>query len=446
MRLLAIETSCDETAIAIVEYNNSRGLTRINTRTNTDEFQRQSAPARRSLGEGGSSLRKSAFFKVLANLVSSQVKIHEKFGGVVPNLTRREHEKNLVPILIKALKEAGLYGIMNNESRIIRPKTIIHNSKFMIPNILEREIVLQEKFIKYVLPHKKPNIDVIAVTYGPGLAPALWTGVNFAKALSALWQIPLIPVNHMEGHIFSALLRREDSDKRHATSNIENASGYSPARLASQCEAGRLVAIRYPAIALLVSGGHTELHLIKKLGSYRRLGETLDDAAGEAFDKVAKMMNLGYPGGPEISKQAKYGNPHAIQFPRPMLKTNNFDFSFSGLKTSVLYYLRDHKNFSIPDVAASFEEAAVEVLIEKTLHAAKKYKAKTILIGGGVAANKKLRAALQDKITQELPTVKFLTPQLAQTGDNALMIALAAGFGSKKKTPKKIGAEPGLRL
>ncbi|MDP3956631.1 MAG: hypothetical protein Q8P97_01395, partial [bacterium] len=310
MKILAIETSCDETAIAIIEYSNSRGLSRINTRTDADRESSQRVSA--------SSQRKSAYFKVLSNLVSSQVKIHEKFGGVVPNLARREHEKNLVPVLLKALKEADLYQVSSIKYQVSDLK--------IINSILERERVLREKFIKYILPLPKPKIDAIAVTYGPGLAPALWAGVNFGKALSTLWRLPLVPVNHMEGHIFSALLCRKNSDTRPASRAVAKAYGGVRPKLQRGEHATRdkkntggysLVAIRYPAIALLVSGGHTELHLVKKLGKYRRLGETLDDAAGEAFDKVAKMLGLPYPGGPEISKWAEKGNPSAIAFPRP---------------------------------------------------------------------------------------------------------------------------------
>ena len=389
MKILAIETSCDETAIAIIDKKGMRE------------------------------------FCLLANVVSSQVKIHEKFGGVVPNLARREHEKNLVPVLLKALKEAKLL----TKKREIKDQKQVEN----IEKILEREIELKYKFKKYLLPLLKPKIDAIAVTYGPGLAPALWAGVNFGKALAALWQLSLTPVNHMEGHIFSALIKP----------GLKNTSGYLPRGEALR---GSLLTTRYPAIALLVSGGHTELHLVKKLGSYKRLGETLDDAAGEAFDKVAKMLGLPYPGGPEISKLAEKGNPHAIAFPRPMLQTDNFDFSFSGLKTSVLYYIRDHPKYSLADVAASFEEAAVEVLTSKTMRAAKKYKAQTILIGGGVAANKKLRKEFKRKISENLPETELLMPGTKNTGDNALMIALAAAYSDKKNAPKPLGAEPGLRL
>ena len=383
MKLLSIETSCDETAISIIERTGKRD------------------------------------FKILSNLVSSQVKIHEPFGGVVPNLARREHEKNLVPLLIKALRETKLYNTKKNAIG-----TTPHTSYLM----LEREQELQHKFIKYITPLTKPKIDAVAVTYGPGLAPALWAGVNFARALSALWNLPLVPANHMEGHIFSALIGKNKKNNLYS-----------------------LIAPRYPAIALLVSGGHTELHLIKKLGEYKRLGETIDDAAGETFDKVARMLNLKYPGGPEISKHAEIGNPLAISFPRPMIKTNNFQFSFSGLKTSVLYYLRDNPNYELNDVAASFEEAVVETLVTKTFLAAKKYKARTILVGGGVAANKHLRECLLGARPQEHP-MEMLFPNPRETGDNALMIALAALFGKAAKKIKKastrvsVKARPDLRL
>ncbi len=378
MKILAIETSCDETAIAIIE---------------TDP--------------------KSATFRVLANLVSSQIKLHAKYGGVVPNLARREHEKNLVPVLVDALKTAKLYR--PSSKNISVPEKVL--------SLLSRETELQKHFAKELSKIRTPKIDALAVTYGPGLAPALWTGVNFANALSALWKLPLIPINHMEGHIFSSLIKSKPNTNRFS-----------------------LFALHFPAIALLVSGGHTELHLIKKLGRYERLGETLDDAAGEAFDKVAKMLSLPYPGGPAISKAAEKGNPLAIAFPRPLLSHKNLNFSFSGLKTSVLYYLRDHLRFSLPDVAASFEEAAVEVLVEKTIRAAETYHAKTVLLGGGVAANKKLRKRIAEVAGVRLSKTTILLPDLTHTGDNALMIAAAAAFTNKQPAYRELSAESGLKL
>ena len=396
MRILAIETSCDETAVAIIECGDKR----------------------------------PSAVHVLANIVSSQVKLHAKFGGVVPNLARREHERNLVPILIKALMEAKLLS-SKFKSQKSKFKVKSRKSSNVLNSILSREPVLLKNFQKHILPLKKPDIDIIAVTYGPGLAPALWAGVNFAKALGALWNLPVLPINHMAGHLFSALLSAEKTkNKKQITNHKWNRSSKL-----------QILNYKFPAIALLVSGGHTELVLMKSLKNYKIIGETVDDAAGEAFDKVARLLELGYPGGPLISKLAEDGDSGAINFPRPMLDKKNYDFSFSGLKTSVLYYLRDNKNCDEVDVAASFEQAAVDCLVTKTIRAAKNFGAKTILLGGGVAANKKLREELEKKINGELPGAKLFLPTHALTGDNALMIALAAVFAGKKKAPTVVGAD-----
>lgn len=372
MRILAIETSCDETAIAIAEF-------------------------------GGSKIKPS--IKIVSNIVSSQVKIHEKFGGVVPNLAKREHQKNLPLILFRALKESGT----------VRDRQIPKSKLKTVEKMLEREPELLKRFKKYILPLKSPEIDAIAVTYGPGLAPALWVGVNFAKALAYIWNKPLLPTNHMAGHLYSAILQKEG-----------------------------IQSIKFPALALLVSGGHTELVLAKGHGKYKVIGETLDDAAGEAFDKVARILGLKYPGGPEISRLAEKGKPERYKLPRPMIASKDYNFSFSGLKTAVLYFARDHKKFSKPDLAASFEKAAVDVLVSKTIRAVREYKVKTVLFGGGVAANKKLRLDLGRELAKQ--SAKYFFPQLWMTGDNALMIALAAYFAGKKKASGQVGAEANLRL
>lgn len=377
MKILAIETSCDETAISIIESHGSHT---------------------------------SRQFYVLSNIVSSQAKLHAKFGGVVPNLANREHQKNLVPILITALKEAKLYKSQKQK--------ISGALMFQCGEALEREAELA-KIFPIIFKITKPIIDAIAVTHGPGLEPALWVGINFAKALALLWEKPLIPINHMEGHIYSALIHQ--NEKNNSKFKIQN--------------------FEFPALALLVSGGHTELVFIKKNGSYKIIGETLDDAVGEAFDKVAKMLNLGYPGGPVISAYAEKGNARAIAFPRPMIHSANLHFSFSGLKTSVLYYLRDHKKYSREDIAASFQQAAVDVLVAKTKQAIKKYGAKTLIMGGGVSANKKLR----EEIMKSIPDIQIFFPNLSLAGDNALMIALAAFF-RKQKSATSIRADGSLRL
>ncbi len=401
MKILAIETSCDETAIAIVERKG-----------------------------------KSDNFKILAHIVSSQAKLHAKFGGVVPNLASREHQKNLVPILIVALKEAKLY----------RPKRDYYSSTsiYRCIEVLQREQELARRFLS-VFSISAPMIDAIAVTHGPGLEPALWVGINFAKALALLWKKSLIPINHMEGHIFSALIRsmqKKISDFQF----LRRRRIRLRRRISNNFKCYTLHAVRFPALALLVSGGHTELVRIKKLGTYTILGETLDDAVGEAFDKVAKMLNLGYPGGPIISAYAEKGNANAIAFPRPMIHSANFHFSFSGLKTSVLYHLRDLKLKTIShklkaDIAASFQQAAVDVLVAKTKRAIKKYGAKTFIMGGGVAANKKLR----EELAKNISDVHMFFPSLSLTGDNALMIALAAFF-RKQKSAASIRADGSLRL
>lgn len=412
MRILAIETSCDETAIAILEFSGRGPQSQVCVR---------------------------------ANIVASQIALHAKFGGVVPHLAKREHQKNLVPVLLRALSESG----GQNQELGMRLPRRIQNSKFVILNsILEREPELFKQFLQHVVPLPEKNIDAIAVTIGPGLAPALWVGVNFARALGFLWGKPIIPVNHLEGHILTNVLPQTSEFKKQGP-NVKSRIKKSRAAVPGLSEF-KVSGFKFPAIALLVSGGHTELVHISGYGKYRILGETLDDAAGEAFDKVAKMLGLGYPGGPIISKLAEHGNAQAFPFPRPMIAAKNFDFSFSGLKTAVLYTLRDLEKISAKDsadIAASFEQAVVDVLVAKTMRAAKQYRIKTVMIGGGVAANTKLRSVLGTVMRRELPHVAYLLPSVALTGDNALMIAVAAYFGKKKKsTWKALQADANLRL
>jgi len=359
MKILAIETSCDETSIALLECRG--GL-------------------------------KSPKFKVLKNIVSSQIPIHRPFGGVVPNLAKREHIKNL-PLVLRQVFKSKVPGRAGKSQKL--------------------------------------KVDYIAVTVGPGLEPALWTGINFAEALANKLKKLLIGVNHMEGHLYSnwlPLKQQKTTDKRQQTT------------------------IKFPAIALIVSGGHTILLHMTSITKWTKLGETLDDAAGEAFDKVARMLNLPYPGGPEIQKLAAKGNPKAIKFPRPMLNKPGYEFSFSGLKTSVLYYLRDHQSLRPttydlrPDIAASFQQAVVDVLIKKTVRAAKEYKAKSILLCGGVSANKALRETLRTT-AYELRT-NFIVPDFEFNTDNAAMIAAAAYINLLQKNKKrlKIEAQGNLNL
>lgn len=410
MRILGIETSCDETAVAIIEISGSLKEPRV---------------------------------KVLSNIVSSQAKLHAKFGGVVPNLAKREHQRNLVPVLFHAFSKAGF---KSSKFKVKSAKLQFKIKK--LSGILYREPELFARIREYVLPLKPPKIDAIAVTVGPGLAPALWVGVNFARALAYLWEKPIIPVNHLEGHIYTNLLQQFHESTKSKARNLKQIQN-SKSQIPNSFEF-RISNFEFPAIALLVSGGHTELVLMKDYGKYKIVGETLDDAAGEAFDKVAKMLGLSFPGGPIISRLAERGDAKAFAFPRPMLSTKNFDFSFSGLKTAVLYTIRKIKHLSDRakrDVAASFEQAVVDVLVSKTLRAAKAFRVKTVMIGGGVAANKELRRRLGETMAKNLLGIPLLLPDPTLTGDNALMIALAGHFRKgKKATWKPLQAKANFRL
>ena len=333
MRILAIESSADDTAIALLEVRN---------------------------GE----------FEVKAHERTSQARLHEKYGGIYPNLAKNEHIKNL-PKLLKKIK-----------------------------------------------PRK---IDLVAVTAGPGIEPCLWAGIIFAQDLAKKWKVPLVPVNHMEGHILSVFAK------------------------------GKKFPIprpKFPNLSLLVSGGHTELVLTKKGFKHKIIGRTLDDAVGEAFDKVARMLGLPYPGGPQISKLAqiarKKKTASRFKLPRPMLKHPNFDFSFAGLKTAVYYLVRGKKLSPeiTTEIALEFENAAIETLVTKTFGALEKYKPQTLIVAGGVAANKHLRK----EVKKIFPRALFPTPQLS--GDNAIMIGIA-GYINYIKNPKKkykIRANGGLSL
>ncbi len=323
MIILGIETSCDETALALLEVN----------------------------GEN---------YTVIDSLIHSQVDVHREYGGVFPMMAKREHEKNL-PILYKEITE------------------------------------------------KNPvKIDRIAVTYGPGLEPALWTGVTFAQTLG----LPVVPVNHMEGHILGSLI----DEKNH-----------------------KLHPVQFPALAFLLSGGHTELVLIEGFGTYKILGKTRDDAVGEAYDKVARMLGLTYPGGPEIAKRAHAQREQnitcPITLPRPMLHSKDLDFSFAGLKTAVLYALKEHTN--IPGIEREFEEAVKDVLVSKLKSAIEEYGPQTLIVGGGVSANDYLIGCFK-----QVSNIPFYAPTKHIAGDNAVMIALAGSFGTVQTDIKAKGNLP----
>lgn len=351
MLILGIETSCDETAAAVLEIKNGS-------------------------------------FRILSNLVSSSVELQARYGGIVPEVAARKQVEFVMPVL-EQVKKLGI------------PK----------------------------------NIDYIAVTSGPGLITSLRVGVEAARTLSYIWKKPLMQVNHLEGHIYSALLNKIQNSKFKVPASP--AGGQNKPQIQNK-NFQRLPKLVFPALALVVSGGHTQLILMRNYLDYKIIGETLDDAVGEAFDKVAKILDLGYPGGPVIAKMAEEGNRNSFGLPRPMLNSRDFNFSFSGLKTAVLYKVKD-KRLNRKDkknLCASFQEACVEVLVKKTIRAAREYKAKTIILGGGVAANKELREGLE-RMAGELEGVKLLIPEIKYTGDNAVMIALVGYFRKIKALKRK---------
>jgi N6-L-threonylcarbamoyladenine synthase len=330
--ILGIETSCDETAAAVIKNGT----------------------------------------EILSNVVASQIESHKRFGGVVPELASRHHVEQITLVIEEAMKKADVHF---------------------------------------------EDIDAIAVTEGPGLVGALLVGVNAAKALAFSRNIPLVGVHHIAGHIYANRLERE---------------------------------MEFPLLSLVVSGGHTELVLMEEHGSFKVLGETRDDAAGEAYDKVARTLNLPYPGGPHIDRLAQEGTA-TIDLPRAWLEEGSYDFSFSGLKSAVINTLHNasQKGLSIEpkDLAASFQESVIEVLVGKTVKAAEAYGVKQVLLAGGVAANKGLRSALEEAF-KVIPQVELIIPPLNLCTDNAAMIGAAGSILYKmgKRSPLTLNAYPGLDI
>lgn len=365
MILLSIETSCDETAISIVKR--VRG--------------------------------KQVRFEVLSHKVLSQVDLHAQYGGVFPALAKREHAKAITQLIAEALGEADILVERTNTYHI--PNA----DRKKLDALLEREHEMLTAMKVLFEGIQKPTIDAIAVTEGPGLEPALWVGINAALALHLLWDIPVYPVNHMEGHIIAGLISVSD-------------------------DIYEVVEPTFPACALLISGGHTELVHIPKLRTYKVIGKTRDDAVGEAFDKAARMLGLPYPGGPEISRLAEHARKEGLvvdedlRLPRPMLHSGELTFSFSGLKTAVL--TRTKKREPLDErtkkmIALEFENAVTDVLIAKVRQAMYETRANTLIVGGGVSANSHIRFALKN--LAEVEGFGLFIPNRNLSTDNGLMIA-----------------------
>lgn len=329
--ILGIETSCDESAAALVEDGN----------------------------------------KIISNIVASQITVHQKYGGVVPEIASRKHMEYIIPVIDRALCTA-------------------------------------EK--------KLDDLSGIAVTYGPGLIGSLLVGLSVAKAIAYARDIPFIGVNHLEAHIYANFLEHKE--------------------------------LKPPCICLIVSGGHTSLIYMKDFGEYKLLGQTKDDAVGEVFDKISKVLNLGYPGGPIIEELAKRGNPSAVKFPRPLMNNKDYDFSFSGLKTAVIYHIKkskkENKILQVEDILASFQQAVVDVLVEKTVNAAQEFKTKHIVLAGGVAANNLLRKDIKERA--KILNIEVFYPSLYLCTDNAAMVASVGYFKLKDNKKSSLSLDAISRL
>ena len=377
MLILSIETSCDETAVSFVLTDG--------------EFPH-------------------ATYEISGNGLWSQVDVHAEYGGVFPMLAKREHARTLVPMLQQAATEADL---LENHS-----SDLSDADKTKLQELLVREEGLADALIEFLSNHSLPKIDLIAVTNGPGLTPALWVGVSFAKALAYITGANVIPTNHMEGHILASIYDVERDDM--------------------------LSDISFPAVALLISGGHTELINMSNWGTYDKVGQTRDDAVGEAFDKVARLLGLPYPGGPQISRLAADARdrdlPEFAPLPRPMINSSDLDFSFSGLKTAVRYAVAHKVNCEAREgalgckeltdderaaVARDFEDAVTETLLKKTSTAVADTGAQTLIVGGGVSANRFIKRAFETHFLHEHPDCTVYFPTQALATDNSIMIALA---------------------
>jgi len=500
IRILAIESSCDETSASIVEV--TTGYDALQTVTKSyKQLRRVTNSCENAQLIGTDSNQSKPIVTILSNIVSSQVKLHAKYGGVYPELASREHIRNILPVVTESceqlLKVTSGYEQLQKVTKGC-PATNRNHSK-LIETI-------------------RNNIDAIAVTTGPGLIGSLLVGVNTAKTLAYTLNKPIYAINHLEGHIYSCF------DEKKVTNSYEKLQTVTKSCPVTNSNQSKPIVTdinlpQFPLIALIASGGHTSLVYMKDHMKFKVIGETLDDAAGEAFDKVAKLLDLGYPGGPAVSALAakvtnsyeklqkvaeSCGNQNAtnrnhsqsfvtnrnrFSFPRPMIDSNNFDFSFSGLKTAVLYVVEKlksksenlktthsidsgqaTKNLKLKDeivqlICYEFQEAVVDTLVTKTLRAAKKYKVKSVLLCGGVSANARLRQEFNLRLSPACrpaspnrgergrtnnSRLNFFVPEKSLTGDNAAMIGLAAAYkialGIKPTPWQKVNADSNPKL
>ncbi len=440
---LTIETSCDETAVSIINFKS--------------EYK----------------------FEILSEMILSQIDIHKEYGGVFPAIAKREHLNNLFPIFIQSLEKANLLEKRKKEKKL--PK----KTENKIKKILDRDWENFKLLVDFYENYKMPKIKLTIATYGPGLEIALWTGFNFTKALAEIFSADFpkenrekkenychfIGSNHMEGHLLSSLIYQKVKNKNgkiekifsnfpeeKIIKNLKNLEEEKKTEKIIKDNIYFIEKISYPSLGLLISGGHTELVLIKDKLKYKIIGKTLDDAVGEAYDKSARLLGIDYPGGPEISKNAQKfekenfdkiinkDKKSIIKLPRPMLQKANFDFSFSGLKTAVLYIVKKEeekgkikKDFT-ELLSAELEDSISEVLFKKTKKAIEKFGIKNLLVGGGVSANQRIRTELKKLENNNIleNKIKVYFPDKKYTGDNATMIAIA-GYSNwiNKKTKKR---------
>lgn len=452
--ILGIETSCDETAAAVA------------VRRRTTDHRRRTE---QTVDSGPWSVG------LLSNVVASQIDLHAATGGVVPEVAARAHVEAIIPVIERALIPLSLRGAKRREIPSSKNSKFEYRSTKQIQNsndsnsLAKQDPAPREKRLEHSnfdhldiisdfgfrISDLMRSIDAIAVTTGPGLVGSLLIGLETAKTLAYVFNKPIIPVNHLEGHIYANFVwgQLKVSALEVRSNRKTNFLTAPKGRLNESKRSGDdLTSPQFPALVLIVSGGHTELVLMKDHLQYELVGRTRDDAAGECFDKTARLLGLPYPGGPALSKLAEQGDPAAFDFPRPMIESGDFDFSFSGLKTAVYYTVSEigkAPNFLTSegvkperpnqaerseadltstlhaDLAASIQQAIVDVLVAKTIAAAKHYQVKTVMISGGVAANHLLRQMMGKSVAQQLPSVTYCQPNLDLATDNAGMIAIA---------------------